>query len=270
MAKIKKKFKTAFKGFLEILNKPEMSILPGQIAFYFLMSIVPIIAICAFVASYITKNFDLINTIRGTMPNALAEILITLTNNSTYDNIAILLICYVFLASNGPGSIIIASNALYEIEQPSYLRLKVKSILMTLIIVILLLFIIIIPLFGQVIIKYIFHFLNATSVFENYRFLYKLASTFGSFIIIYFNIKLLYTLAPDKKIKSSKTTFGSLFTTISWMIVTELFGLYVTKIAKYDVMYGNFANILILLLWLYFLAYFFVMGMAMNVRKEQK
>lgn len=267
---MKKRMKSAFKNFMEILKKPEMSILPGQIAFYFLMSIVPIIAICAFIASYITISFDLVNVLKGTMPNALAEILISLTNSSTYDNVAILLLCYILLASNGPGSIIIASNALYGIEQPSYLRLKVKSVLMILIIVILLLFIVIIPLFGQVIIKYIFHLLNATSVFEDYRFLYKIVSIFGSFIIIYFNIKLLYTLAPDKKIKSSETTFGSLFTAFSWMVVTELFGFYITRIAKYDVMYGNFANILILLLWLYFLAYFFVMGMAINVRRYQK
>lgn len=271
MAKTKETFSVVFRRFKEILEKPEMQILPGQIAFYFLMSVVPIIAICAFIASYITKSFDLIHLIRGTVPDSLADILISLTSNSnSYNNMTILIICYVFLASNGPAAIITASDTLYGIERPSYLKLKVKSILMIIIIVMLLLFVVIIPLFGQTIIKYVFSFLNATAIFEDYRLLYKIISVLGSFLVIYFLIKLIYTLAPDEPIKSRDTTIGTLFTTVSWMLVTELFEFYITKIAKYDVMYGNFANILILLLWLYFLAYFFVVGMAINVRKFPK
>ena len=42
--------------FITILKKPEMQILPGQIAFYFLMSIIPIAAIGTIAASYITKS----------------------------------------------------------------------------------------------------------------------------------------------------------------------------------------------------------------------
>lgn len=40
-----------------------------------------------------------------------------------------------------------------------------------------------------------------------------------------------------------------------------------TNIAKYDQLYGNFANILVLLLWVYFLAYLFVFGIILNKQK---
>ena len=77
----------------------------------------------------------------------------------------------------------------------------------------------------------------------------------------------MYTLAPSAKIKSSTTTKGALFTTVGWIVATYIFAFYITNVASYDVIYGNFANILILLLWVYILAYLFVVGMAFNVDK---
>ena len=37
-------------NFIDILKRPEMKILPGQLAFYFIMSIVPIATIAATIA----------------------------------------------------------------------------------------------------------------------------------------------------------------------------------------------------------------------------
>ena len=207
------KVKRILTGFTEILQKPEMQILPGQIAFYFIMSIIPIAAISAIIASYITKSFDFLDTIGSVMPSVLANILVSLTNDMQFQGVAFVLILYLLLGSNAPASIITASNMLYNVKQPSYLRLKIKSFVMTII------------------------------------------------------IKVLYTLAPSAKIKSSTTTKGALFTTVGWIVATYIFAFYITNVASYDVIYGNFANILILLLWVYILAYLFVVGMAFNVDK---
>lgn len=93
---------------------------------------------------------------------------------------------------------------------------------------------------------------------------------FASYLIIYTCHKTFIHNAPDAKIKSSTTTGGTIFTTISWILVTFGFGFYITNIASYDVIYGNFANVLILLTWVYLLAYLFVIGMAINVDTYQK
>lgn len=88
-----------------------------------------------------------------------------------------------------------------------------------------------------------------------------------TFLVVFIGIDLIYIIAPNKR-GSIKTTYkGALFTTISWIIATEIFSFYVTNIAKYDQLYGNFANILVLLLWVYFLAYLFVFGIILNKQK---
>ncbi len=118
---------------------------------------------------------------------------------------------------------------------------------------------------GDLIVKIVLELVNNPSSLYIYSPIYKLLKIMTSFLIIYFCIKLLYTIAPDRSIKSKTTTMGSLFTTIGWIIVSDIFGFYITKIANYNVLYGNFANILILLLWIYLLSYLFMMGMAMNI-----
>ena len=83
-------------------------------------------------------------------------------------------------------------------------------------------------------------------------------------IILFINIKLMYVMAPDKEIPSNTTNKGALFTTICWILATEIFAFYIDRFAKYDIFYGSISNMLVLLLWVYLLSYIFVFGMIIN------
>ena len=48
---MKGEVKRIYQNFLDALKTPELRILPGQLAFYILMSMIPIIAIISLVAS---------------------------------------------------------------------------------------------------------------------------------------------------------------------------------------------------------------------------
>lgn len=266
---MKKRAKKIITGFRKILQKPEMQILPGQIAFYFIMSIIPIAAISAIVASYITKSFDFVDTINSVLPPVLGNILISLADDMQIHNAAFVLVLYLVLASNAPASIITASNLLYDIKQPSLMKLRLKSFVMTILIITLLLFVVIIPLLGDTIIGFLMTLFNSNFL-KDYILLYIIVKMIGSFVVMFLIIKMLYTLAPNAKIESSTTTKGALFTSFGWIIATYIFAFYINNIASYDVIYGNFANILIMLLWVYLLAYLFVVGMALNVDSFQK
>lgn len=266
---MKREVKKIYKNFLDALKTPELMILPGQLAFYILMSIIPIIAIISLVASYLINNFDLYKTISSIVPDVLASTIIRLIDNTTIGNVAFIIMCYIILGSNGPSAIIISSNEIYGLKQPNFIKLKIKACLMTMIIVLLFLFIIIIPLLGNIILKNISYYFPMAGSIKNYYPVITILKYLGSFLVIYMGIKLLYTLGPNKTIKSKHTTLGSIFTTLGFIITTELFAFYISNIARYDKLYGNFANILILLIWIYLLAYIFVVGMAINVNRYQ-
>ena len=87
--------------------------------------------------------------------------------------------------------------------------------------------------------------------------------------MIYYWIKIIYTLAPDRKLPSRNVNYGAIFTSLSWIIVTELFSYYINNFAVYDVFYGSLANIVILMIWFLLLSYIFTIGMALNYREEK-
>jgi len=260
---MKKRIKKTLKKFLKILRQPEMQVLPGQLAFNMLMSFIPILAICISIISYFISNFNLINVIDNYIPISLAEVIIPFVVTKEGASVFIVFFAYIIMATKAPKSIIITSNNLYKIKEDSELKINLKAIFMTIVLIILLVFMIFIPILGNVVINIMDQYFNITKIV----WLITLIKFFISFIFIYISIKLLYTISPSKKVKSETTTTGALFTTISWIISTEIFSFYITNIASFDELYGNFANIVILLLWVYLLSSEFVIGMAMNINK---
>lgn len=263
---MKSKLKNIINRFIAILKKPEMRVLPGQLAFYFLMSFIPIFAITILISSLFISDVNLFAALQSHVPAVVFDILNSvLSSANSYNNFTILIILYIFLASNGLTSIIITSNTLYGIQNPKGIQTKIKAFLMTIIVIVLLLFIIFIPVLGNFIIDLLLSFVSNPEHFYIYMPIYKVLKFLTSFFFIFLCINLIYTLAPDKKVKGKQTTIGALFTAISWILVTDIFVFYITNIANYSALYGNFANILVLLTWVYLLAYLFVFGMALNV-----
>ena len=89
-------------------------------------------------------------------------------------------------------------------------------------------------------------------------------------VILYINIKLIYVIAPDQEIETKTTNTGALFTSLGWILSTEIFAFYIDKFTRYDIFYGSLSNILILLLWIYLLSYIFVFGMIINASYKEE
>jgi membrane protein len=263
---MKVKINNFLKNVYRIIMKPEMVILPGQLAFYFVLSIVPAISLISYWSKMLKYPTDFLYTfISNTFSKDIATIL-TSTDINLSSNILqftiVLLIAY-FIASNGASSVIVTSNMIYGIKNKNYFERRLKALVMTIIMLFLLLFMLIVPAFGEII-KYL-----PTNI-------QKLGSVLDLFqgpvtwFIIFIFIKIIYTMAPDKSIKSKSVNFGALFTTICWLLGTSIYSYYINNYANYNAFYGGLSNLVILMLWFYYLAYFFTIGMALNYRKEKK
>lgn len=255
-----------FKKVISIITKPEMRVLPGQLAFFFVLSIIPLIALIGAIASRFSIPMEALDEyLLSALPGSVAELF---TNAVTRDSINFNIVVFFFsaflLASNGTHSMIITSNEIYKIKSDNILKRRLKAIGMTSILLGIFLFLILVPVCGD----NIFEIIKETSNNEGFiNFIYRVYQIIKypiSILVVYFNIKLLYVLAPDKKIRSKTTTKGALFTTISWILATEIYTFYIGTFSSYDVFYGRISNIVILLLWIYILSYIFVVGMAIN------
>lgn len=251
---------------IAMIKRPEMRILPGELAFFVVISLIPLAALLGAIASSLSIDVSAFEKLmQGTIPPAVATFLVEIMSNKRPDfNITMFFISAFILASNGPHSMIVASNEIYKIKPRDYITRRLKAILMTLVMVGLFFVLFLIPIFGD----YIFELIttNVTDL-QIHRFLYVMYQLIKYpllIVVLHFNIKLLYIIAPDAKIKSMTTTKGSIFTTIGWIIASEVYSVYIGAFTSYDKFYGSISNLVILFLWVYILAYIFVLGMIIN------
>ena len=134
--------------------------------------------------------------------------------------------------------------------------------------IILILFIVIFPLLGDEIIRLLEYVNFKTSLASGIITTITHLKGPISWIVVFFTIEILYKISPDRKIPWHNTIGGAIFTTLAWVGITYCYAYYITHYANYSVFYGTLANIVILLMWLYFLSYAFVIGMAMNYHEE--
>lgn len=265
-----KRLKRFLANVYSVIQKPEMGVLPGQLAFFFVLSVVPIVTLITYGASFLHLPINFITDFIGkAFTSEAAELLIPIVTEPNVNfSFFLTLIVGFYIASNGASSIIVTSNTIYGIPDSGFVKRRIKAIIMTIIIVILFIFILVIPLFGKNIIEMVQYVNMNEHITKTIVFAFNLLKGPVTWFIIFCFIKILYTMAPDRRIPSSYVNYGAIFTTIMWIIVTALYSYYINNFANYAVFYGALANIVMLMLWIYFLANIFVIGMALNYKEE--
>lgn len=263
---MEKRYKRIQSSVLEILKRPDMNILPGQLAFFFILSLVPTITIMMYFAQFLSISIDdVMSYFNLAVDSSIVELLKPYIGTTEWSfSLFIVIIVGIYIASNGMNSIIITANSVYGIEQSPWLERRVKSIIMVLILILLFLFILLVPVFGAFI-------LNLFEDMTGYQVIYSVLNFLKmpfSWFIIFFLIKILYTIAPDKQIPSAYVNLGALFTSFGWMVATEGYLYYVSNFSHYDVYYSGLSNIAILMIWIYLLSTIFVIGMGINLKEE--
>ena len=164
--------KNFFLRFWDSFWRPEMLVLPGQIAFFLFLSLVPTITLIAYMSSYLKISNDLVSTLLSNVLGGEFVELLTpiLTANEITPAFFITLGIGFFLASNGFASIIVASNTIYGIKYSGFTKRRLKAVIMELIVVLLFLFILIVPLLGDSIIELLHYF---TVLLDRYIYVYK-------------------------------------------------------------------------------------------------
>jgi len=269
---MKEKLSRYIKKLIIILKKPEMSILPSNIAFNIILAIIPLLTIVVLIASSFDISVNMVaNLVENIMPSQVSSIIIEAISGKGFDGqIGLFNIIAFYIASNGMYALIETSDALYKIKETDVIKKRISSIIMLLIILTLFVFLLIVPVFGENILTLLSHITIFEKHIDNAIVLFNIIKWPITLFIIYFNVKLIYTISPSKNIKSKETTIGAAFTTIMWSLLIIIFRFYLGNFAQYDILYGNLSSIIIMMVWIYALSYIFTLGMAINVSKKEE
>ena len=268
---MKKRLKALFRRLKKNIKSPDIRMLPGQLAFFFLLTIIPIFALIIAISSNLNVSDHFINSlVEKQLPGEIVTIFKIVSNlNSAKMNNIIFFISALVLASNGTYSLIVISNKVYKIKDKGFIYDRLKSIGMLLIIIFLFIFVMVVPVLGNYITKtmnIVFH----NDLSKQIRSIYNIFNLPLSWIFIFYSVKLLYIVSPDARISRKNVTYGALFTSLSWVIFTKIYSIYLTSFVNFNSIYGSISNLIILMWWIYFLSYIYVLGMALNVSKYEE
>lgn len=272
LSKVFKKPKKYFKDFFgkvwEILFKPETLILPGQLAFFVILSFIPLLSIVSWIGGLLGVTVESVTSLLGQIFTTVNFDWIVPNLQTTVISLKYIIILGVmfYIAAGGANSIIIASNQIYGIKQSNYFKRRIKAMWMTLMLCLLYIFVLLVPLLGNKIISS-FNYFDLKIIIDP---ILTIVRGPISWIIVYFFVKSIYVIAPDKDVNHKGFNLGAMFTTVFWVILTYIYSGWINNFASYDTYYGSLSNIAILMLWLYWLCFIFVIGLCLNVKVENE
>ena len=263
-----KKIKKFGKDIFDIMGREEMKILPGNLAFYMILSIVPIILSLLYVASWFGISLTgLLKVFSGTVPDTVMKLLEPFFHTDLTLMSSISVIVGFVLVSNGAYSIIIGTNLMYNVHENNTLKRRIKSFFLAFIIIFVVLIMVVIMGIGNVILKALVQIEIIKGLGLDVYGYYSILKWPVAFLLLFVSLKTIYTIALDDKQPSKNMNKGALVSTILFLIVTAIFSWYTTELVDYSIFYGSLASFIVLLIWIYLLSYVVLLGIGINSKK---
>lgn len=266
--------KEKIKRFLHYLyisiKRPEMEVLPGNLAFFFMMMLIPLLTIIGIVINNIDVGKQSVyDALVTNFPDNIASLIISISGDgSSAIGIGSLLVVSLFLASNGTYSMIVTSNSIYGIRNANYIKNRIKSIILMIVLVIMFTLLLLVPVINSKVLGFIGGITHTNTATNIYFMLYKILKYPITFLLVFIFVKILYRFSPNKK-KMKRTSYGAVFTSIILVILTWGYSYYIEYFSTYENYYGGISSLLCLMLYLYLISYIFVLGMSMNYAREK-
>lgn len=245
----------------------DISLLSANLSYYFILSILPLLVVALALTPYFNINQDYllmkINTLApGVLGDYIFSMISEVLNNKSNTLLTFGIIFTLWSASNGIYGLMYAFNIAFRVkEERMWFVVKLISIIFTVIIMIAMFIMLILLVFGRQITWLLFHKFNFDEQFYNiWNYVTYLLPLFFTFFIFVF----LYVLATNVKLKISHAMPGAFFATISWIVLSKMFGYYIDHFSNYIKTYGSIGAIMLFVMWLYFTGYVLIIGAEIN------
>lgn len=169
----------------------------------------------------------------------------------------------LYFSTTGIHSMMEAFNSTFHsIETRSWIKQRLISTVIVLIISILLIISIGLMTFGTTLLSVILpKQLWSSTIYKSFIWFLKWLAIL---LTLFLTISFVYYLAPAKKRHFRFISAGSSLATILVIITTLGFNFYVDNFGRYNVLYGSIGTLMIVLLWIYFNAFSLLVGFELN------
>ena len=245
----------------------EISLLSANLSYYFILSLFPMLIVALALTPYfkIDQQF-LLEKIHSFAPGDLGDYLFDMIsevlNNKNNTIITVGIVFTLWSASSGIYGIIIAFNNAFRVRDGRiWIVTKFISVVITALFLVGMFVVLALVVFGKQLTYLLFHKFNLDEGFYN---LWSVLNYSFPILFIFIVFVFLYIMGPNLKLKAISIIPGEIFSTISWTLVSRLFGYYIDHFSSYIKTYGTIGAFMAFIIWLYITGYILIIGAEIN------
>jgi len=257
------------------MSDPYFQGVAAELAFFFLLSLVPIAIILGELLGFVSISMGVIRNLLSqyVSPDIAKSLSPYLTYTPSGAINAAFLIFALWAASKAQYSMIRISNYSFT-GHPyggrGYFRERFRAVKTVLITTFTLAFGLFIMVYGELLLKaftsYAERFLNLRITLDGIWFTLRWPMAMALYFLM---VSYNYYVLPSERRPFRKILPGSILASVGMLLATWIYSYYAAVFANYDLLYGSLAAIVALLFWFYILGYILVIGILVNVAWEE-
>ena len=247
--------------------------LGAQLAFFFLLSIFPLLIFLVTLLPYLNLSEEQIFNFMNEVVPGEVYILIETTLNEVLNtqNTGLLsfgILATIWSASLGMNALIKSLNMSYGVEEDRPIIVaRGMSIVMTILMIFILIIALALPIFGQQLGILIFSFMGLEEGFL--RVWNAIRFTIPP-LIIFVVCAVIYWAVPNIKLSIWSVLAGAAFAAVGWLVLSFGFSVYINNFGNYSATYGSIGGIIVMMLWLYLSAMLLMIGGQINAVMQRR
>lgn len=243
------------------IQQDYISEVSAQCSYYTILSFIPFIILVITLIQYTGIEpktlFDFISRI---IPDSMNEIVLNIVQevySKSIGTISISIIFTIWSAGQGLFALTKGMQNIYKTDndkKPSYLYIRVKSILETILFILLIVIGLIFLVFGSNINNKLKTYTIVTTIWA------KLIFTVATFIVFL----LVYRFMPKHKVTIKSQICGAIFSAIALNIISFVFSKYLYIFKGFSITYGSLTTLMLIMMWTYLCFYIIFIGAELN------
>lgn len=237
------------------------------VAYYLLLSLFPLLIAVGNILPYLRINpNDVLPYIAEVIPKSvyqdLKPAIQSLLTQQSGGLLSVSALAALWSASQSINALQNAMNKAFGVEQrENFIIVRLVSFFVIILFLLAIVGVVVVLGLGQyilMVLQPIFHF--STSFIDTFQALKWPLTT----VVLLVIMGLIYLVVPNTKLSFRSVVPGAVFSTIGWMLLSQMFGLYVKYFSSRVASYQIIGSFIILMLWLNFAATIIILGAIVN------
>lgn len=259
--------------FIKKIGDDDIFALGAQLAYYMVLSFIPFLMFLMTLVGFSHLNSDaVLNLLSNVMPteafNLIQSTVIEIVDREQTGLLWISIALAIWVSSSGFKAVIKGLNKAYGVKETrSYIKLKLISMIYTILLALIVIATLFLFVFGDVIGDFFI------KVLEHPEFIYYIWNMLRYVVVILIMIlffMFLYNATPCVRLGWLEVIPGAVITTLGWISISYIFAYYVNNFSNYSRLYGSLGAVFMFMTWMFITSMILILGGEINAVLAEK